>query len=296
MVIIHHLYKYYASNCGFSPASSILHIWGYTSVGVFFFLSGYGMTVSLMKYEGAYVSYLKKSILKLFMPYIFTLLIGYTLSMFVDKKNCLDVTKEWIRISFNPWIIWYVKALLAEYVVLIVSFIFIKKRMMISLVSFTVTGVYALFANKVLHLQPYLTCTLIIFPLGVIYALHFKQINNIKISNKIIWLTTSIIVYFLTKKTIGDIYVSRMVLSIAFTCISIIAVSIINIRFVWLTTLGKDSLYYYLFHITLLLPITNNYNVNEYVITGYIIICTHIIVFLYKNLFGINNNALNQLK
>ena len=54
LIVLHHIYQYTASRYGVSyplPLVIILQSLGYLSTGVFFLLSGYGLTFSIKKNE-----------------------------------------------------------------------------------------------------------------------------------------------------------------------------------------------------------------------------------------------------
>lgn len=79
LIVIHHIYQYTRSQYGVSyplPFSVFLQSLGYLATGVFFLLSGFGLTFSMKKSEPISLSYSVKQLLKIYKPFLFIWIIS----------------------------------------------------------------------------------------------------------------------------------------------------------------------------------------------------------------------------
>ena len=84
LIVIHHIYQYTSSRYGLSyplPISIVLQSLGYLATGVFFLLSGYGLTFSMKKSEPISLSYSVNQLLKIYKPFLFIWIISVAVDL-----------------------------------------------------------------------------------------------------------------------------------------------------------------------------------------------------------------------
>lgn len=113
----------------FSPIRVVVGSLGYLAVAVFFFLSGYGLTISAQKKGDGYLeSFLRKRILPYYLNYLILVII-YALLQFVVLGQELQPIDILTSLFWGGTIVgfgWYLQALLLFYIVYFLVFRFIK--------------------------------------------------------------------------------------------------------------------------------------------------------------------------
>ena len=89
LIVLHHIYQYTASRYGVTypmPLAIILQSLGYLATGVFFLLSGYGLTFSMKRSEPISLSYSVKQLLKIYKPFLFIWIISVGVDLLFFKQ------------------------------------------------------------------------------------------------------------------------------------------------------------------------------------------------------------------
>jgi len=282
MVIMCHFYMFFVSRFSY-PTLRVDNVWGFTSVAGFLFLSGYGMFLSLCRTDKTYLQYLRKSFFKLFVPFLFFMVVDLISDLIYINRPMGAILLDDFLAFFSPVRYWYLKYLLIEYFLLISLYYFSKKnKAVVSLVLLIVHIIYVLIAWK-LHFKTYLFVSILLFPIGIIYAAYFKHLNDISTRTKVLALIVLLILYCGAEFTIKHhiIIAYKIWLSILFPFIAIIVVSMINIRTKVLNWMGSNSLMLYLSHIAILYPAARVWALNEYLLWVYTIVFTAIVCAIY---------------
>jgi peptidoglycan/LPS O-acetylase OafA/YrhL len=151
---------------------------GYVAVGIFFFISGYGLMKNYMMKGTAYLSnFLSKRLLPIIIPYAIVNFI-YLLYQFVDEGL---ISVKGFLVSFingDPMVrfSWYVIAILFFYIAFYISFKFVKTTKLSLLLFFTITVGYILGCRYVQYdVWWYNSC--IVLLLGLLWACFEKEIT-----------------------------------------------------------------------------------------------------------------------
>ncbi len=141
IIVLHHYSQHIVSEFGNANVitTGLSSQGGYLAVSFFFFLSGYGLTVSLNKKQMTYVEYFKKRLSRVYMPailvtiiWIMALNILHCETIEISHKNInippifLGFLKS-ILLSFYDPVLWFVKIIILFY-----GLLFLYKKIKIS--------------------------------------------------------------------------------------------------------------------------------------------------------------------
>ena len=146
---------------------------GYLGVGVFLFMSGYGLMISLLKKENYLKGFVTKRISKIYLPFFITNIFFIMMSILLLDENYGIETflLSSIEIKFPGFVLWYVKATFLFYLVFYLVFKYFKQKNGIKLV-FLYALIYTFVCRYVLQLDTYWYNTAFCFPVGVYFAFH----------------------------------------------------------------------------------------------------------------------------
>lgn len=149
IIVLHHYSQYIVSEIG-NPnvITNILSSQGgYLAVSLFFFLSGYGLTVSFNKKSLTFFEYLKKRLSKVYIPAVLVSIIWIIVLNILDCKiihiaykavNIPPIIEGLFKsflLSFYDPVLWFVKIIIIFYVLL-----YIYKRIVFSRKSLTIVS------------------------------------------------------------------------------------------------------------------------------------------------------------
>lgn len=246
-----------------------LSVLGGVGVNIFLFLSGFGLTVSQIRSPLAPLPFLKKRLLKIFIP-LWIIILGFLLIDFLFLQRTYPV-QEIIQsfLGFFPKAdiftnidspLWYFSLIFFYY--LIFPFLFIKKipeisPLLILFLSLFILNKFTLPIDKdVLALYK---LHFLAFPLGVWFALTIQDLQlNLKPVLKILILIVSILIFSYTAihSAVGEGLKIEQTISIITTLSAVIAFSLIKFDFKLLAIFGLYSYEMYLLH----LPILSRFN------------------------------------
>lgn len=166
---------------------------GAVVVGVFFLMSGYGLSYSFDKKGDGYLKgFFKKRVSKLIYPYIIVIIAWNLEQLFVYPDRNLPYT--WLLMlngnleGFLPHS-WFVIAIIVFYFVYYVSFKYLKQNIRL-LFIFLFLAAYFYFMRFVLHWGINWYITSYMFFLGFIY---YKYEEHIKRCNVFVWLAATFV-------------------------------------------------------------------------------------------------------
>lgn len=166
---------------------------GRYATGVFFFLSGYGLTLSInrnkidLKYIGRHLS-------KLLVPYLFFWIFYFLIGILIGS-NVVDITllEDFLQLKMPNADAWFYRTILAIYIVYFCLSTYTKEHapttMCILILLYTVTLIY-------FNVDSWWWNTICCFPLGILFA-HIKKIRC-KIAP--VWLATFFFLFFILHK------------------------------------------------------------------------------------------------
>lgn len=188
LVFLRHFEQYFsfeaASDAAFIEVNSFL---SQLIVVPFLFFSGYGTMLSIMKKGTPYVKNLFKGrFLRIFLHFDICVLMYLILNLIIGEefplKHTLLAFTTWTGIGNSNW---YITAVLALYLITIVSFLLIRKQHLLSLILFTVLTIGFVYFNIKLARPDYCYNTIITFPLGMWFAYFKPVIDKLVMKNNI---------------------------------------------------------------------------------------------------------------
>ena len=146
---------------------------GYLAVGVFFFLSGYGLMESEKKKHLPISAFLKKRLLRVYLPALLVTLLWLPIKSYVQGEQLLTGGVIYKLLwGFEDGVLWFVKVLIVLYLCFGI-FIWIRERyshiVSIICLNLLTAGVIAV---VLLLLGDYLTISIPLFTIGVIGSLY----------------------------------------------------------------------------------------------------------------------------
>lgn len=148
---------------------------GVLVVGLFFFLSGYGLMYSLEKKENYMNKFLQIRMLKILLPALFVYLIYYVIEIIANHMHDFTtITIQYVLLwKFPQKINWYVTELLFLYLVFYFFYKYLSKRVANVIVTLICLGTVVVMWYIGMG-NPWYGSTLC-FPLGIIYAQNEKK-------------------------------------------------------------------------------------------------------------------------
>lgn len=288
LILIHHFSQQLFDVSYLKPFKYI----GVFAVALFFFLSSYGMTVSLTKNPDYLKNFLFKRFSKIYIPYLIintiTLII---MVLFYDASyTILDVVLFVSGFKLIDASLWFVHRILIYYIVFYLSFkFFSKKKALISVFLFTI--VYCVicfqFGRGIWEFR-----TAFSFPLGILFGLYHNKIYKLATSNYIKITALCALCFFSTVYLYGftDVYplitsALTAVFSILLVLLLLMKVNIVSKPF---SFLGNISYEIYLVHMKVLVisysivHITQSYFL--YVYLGIVVL----VAFLFNKMLKLN--------
>lgn len=248
-VLIHHLYQHSGMFRG-SIIGAGLQFLGYLSVGVFFFLSGYGLMKSFLK-KGT--EYLRTFLQKRLLPFYITVLIMTTIYALFryslgDTVDMVDLVQS---LLFGGTIIsngWYLQTQLLFYIAFFLVFRFCRSPSGGS-VMLTIIGAFYIIVMNVFDYAPTWYVSTPLFVLGLWFAQHKSRFDD-QIFNNMKWLPlllvagailfASLMGYKVCKsKHLDDICL--VLADCAFVLVTLLAIGRISLNFRITRFLGRIS-------------------------------------------------------
>jgi peptidoglycan/LPS O-acetylase OafA/YrhL len=240
MIILHHTYLdvIKLDNTYYSLLPNYLMDFGYWGTGIFFFLSGFGMYLSLTKNKNIAFDYYKSKFKKLIYPFIACWIIYLSIDMILG--NHVLTYDNLIKFCFfsKPYSeAWFFKVIVCIYVILFITFRTpLSKK--IKLLYILIICIIYIGAMKYFGFGKYWYNSILNLPLGMFFAYKY---NSIKKINWILVFIFCIFGFYISFKF------SEVLTSIFFTLICVYIISIIKIKSKVLQYIGQKSLQFYLF-------------------------------------------------
>jgi peptidoglycan/LPS O-acetylase OafA/YrhL len=257
-IVFHHFQVHYRQPTTFAPIAWIMEPVGNIAVGVFFFLSAFGVFASYQKYGRSYLR--KMLFIKIPSLYVLHTFINgiymlyalargavYSAAYMLPRIFGLDFLTNWDRISANSWFIF---TIIAIYLLFIIVYSISAKHNLIAAIVFTVAifALYILIYLNVLPVNHLYIRAIFCFPLGLFYAMYHVKINN--------FLTKSKKRYTLLTSAIGGLllicyftgFITSQLQAVAVCIFIVLILQKVRIKNRVYCFLGKISLGIYLLH------------------------------------------------
>ena len=281
MIVAHHVLK------SIPDCPMTIWRWGDLGTAVFFFISGWGLYCSMVKREIVDWGYLWQNLKKLLIPY----LIVWTLTELAFKLihpdySCTKMICDGLTLSYPSFAVanlWFFKVILTTYILSILTYMWVKQRVLrLSIVTLLCT-LYIIVAWRVLRLPSYWWCFILCFPFGMWLSAYRSELNGV-LSHKWAIAAISAAIYVLFMNF--DILPMPAAIKYepAFCLLTVSLVSIFNIQSKLLYFIGKNSLLFYLIHLAVILLLTEMLGgINQYygLMLGAVLVVTLVLCWGY---------------
>ena len=157
--------------------------WGAPFVSMFLFISGYGMWQSFLSNYGLSFSSTLKRIWKIVLPYLFTVLLYFTIVRLSSGEFNIDVLEAILTGTSKQSHLWFVFAIIYLYFTFFLC-TRLRRRWAIILSLFTITALTIAILRKVGYDRCWWV-SLMAFPTGCLYSMYKDRINGVIFKNRL---------------------------------------------------------------------------------------------------------------
>ena len=242
MIIFHHVLKEYL------PLSGLLEViynnFGYLGAGVFFFLSGYGLSKSFEKKNEIGWEWVKDKCKKLYIPFVLAFAFSFLLIL-VFKKDFLfqEMVKDFFAFSLPNKTTWFYKIILGFYVLMPLVYSLRCSNYLRSIIVLIITLFYFVVVSQ--YADSYWYNTVLNFPAGVILA-NFPVLKEKPFRNILILLCVTVFVVALF------LHIPAFLFSLCFSYLLLTIFGLFPVNLGKINIISAESIQYYLFHVVLL--------------------------------------------
>lgn len=271
-IILHHIHTTIDLSFGNSFLTNVLNSQGYLSTGIFFLLSGYGLTISINNHKPLKLHYLFSKLWTIFSTFLFAYLVSYVVFTFCGFEiPLIDIIKDicTLTIHFHFHTTWFLKVIFFVYLTYItLRYFFSDVKAWIYFTA--LLCIFWLIAK--LYLPAMYNTSILNFALGMILVPYKDYVYSKH--NLILFFS---IVFFI----IFEILDLQPIISLSYSIIVIILFSYFSfLRSKFLEYIGKDSLIFYLGHL-LFMRIPEMMPENKFIFIIIVFSVTTIIAKLY---------------
>lgn len=250
MIILHH----FEQSCLSVDYLNVCKAFGPVGCSAFFFISGYGLTVSKSTKD---LNYWLRRLLKIWIPFMLANII-YLIFNFYEITNCVDIVLYVLGIKLINGHCWFIHALLFLYIAYAISLKLSNIYIYILPVLFG--ALYSIITRSIG------TISWMAFPLGILYAKKLSEAKFIIHTRALLYVSIpafiiSCYVYYHNAFLLNTIpLVLNVMVMVASAAFVFISVRWILIHSKVLAFIGAHSMDYYLIHglcLSLLLPFSN---------------------------------------
>lgn len=269
LIIVHHIVLFFSEKYGV-----VLPRWGveirdlgYAVVGTFFVLSGYGVYHSVMKNKPLSLQYWSRRLLKLYIPFVFVVLVISVLKHFLTHFEMNELWHSLITLSLPSEELWFLRTIFWFHVGAYALLGYMRKPTWGLAIISVLTVVWMLVADYYLGRFSNWWTSLWCFPIGTWIAAYRDKIE--KLDRPITWLCIGALLlcsyaftlfsrthYCPNELTYYLIPWVRNIVAATFALSFIKFVPMLGTKSKVLNYCGKNSLMLYMSHVGLLLIIT----------------------------------------
>lgn len=247
MIIVHHVFKMYPDCPG-----TVMR-WGFLGTGLFFFVSGWGLYCSMNKRTEVDWVYFVTQIKKLLIPYLVIWPITELMYCvrYSEYFSMLSVCRDFFTLTFPPFpALWFMKVIVATYILTIITFIAMRNKLIRLIVVTIFCFAYYWMAWKVWQLPTWWFGNVPCFVVGMWLAAYKENLKWI-LDKKYLLLILSVFGYYLFFRHNPFPIPTRTFLCVAFSFGMVSLVSVYNVINSACDYIGRNSLLFYLWHVSL---------------------------------------------
>lgn len=248
LIVSHHL----GQNSEIYPLSDFMAGIGAPIVAVFFFISGYGLSISYKAKGAAYLdNFLKKRLGKLLPKFVVLTVVMMIIYHFFSDNSLEIQLIKFIKQGWTPLPnSWFIYAIVYVYISFYICSLCVKDSCRLG-ISFTVASVlYIWLTCNILHFQDYWYITIICVNLGYFVAYYEEKITVIVENYKMVCYTSLCAVLpvsFIMARLKGGLFTEVWMMSIPLS-VYIVVRTLGFFHWKWLQKIGIFSLELYLIH------------------------------------------------
>lgn len=278
-IVLHHIGN------GLGLASPIMFSVGYLATGVFFFISGYGNTLSIDKCTKVNITWLTKKLSKILLPFFIFFVLFYITAF--DRPDVKSALKELIRLNTpTGGQCWFIKIILFCFIIHFISALLFKSKKWRCTVLFILTVIYIL-AAYYFKLSNEWFNSVLCYPLGAMCTYTFAN-KTIKKKELLIWGALFLVSFYLVNHFYQLAFCLGILCALLFSLFCFVYGKEYHSESPLLEWIGNNSFEFFLFQ---MIPLHILKNTKDFLYgipyaLG-ILILTGLIVWLYKKLFQI---------
>lgn len=291
-IILHHIRN------SLGASSFLLGAAGYIGTGIFFFISGYGNELSLVKFSNVSAKWLGKKIKKIYFPFIVCYVLWIVYLLFSERLFTFkEILGDVLTVSLPNMINWFPKVILLCFILHWICVKYIKKVKLRSAAIFAIVLVYVV-VLKFAHAPDYWYLSVMCYPLGILFTnrksfMTYNILDNKSLNSKIKKLilvggiTVNIMLLFLSSK----INIISIAVSMSFSIFCFVYFSFFEAKTKFLSWVGENSFECYLFHLLTIQVLSRLIEMSSVLFILLVPITTFLLVFIYDRLItGIIRN------
>lgn len=300
-IIVHHILNV----IGYPIGLGFIGTFGYISTGIFFFLSGYGNWISSSKTNNISIDWLKRRIIRLYVPFVLCFVAMVTLTGVLRKFIDYDLKPNRVFFDFFTFTLpgmvnWFPKVFIISIVLFYLVCKFINSDYLRIIIIALLTLIYVIICSFFLKTESFWYNSIPCFSLGCVVAKYRNRIINILVKCKdkvviVLIIVTSIVLFawsYASGKYYWELFRFQIVHAIIVCIVCALFTYIFRCKSKFLEYCGKNSFEIYLFHVVFWSTL-KNFNINVYMYTISIYLGTFICVFMYnqvkkKFIYGYN--------
>ncbi len=284
-VVFHHLCTYFAD---IYPSFYFFECIGFLMVGMFFFISGYGLMFGVKNKANYLKNFFTKRLLTILIPY-------YIINLFyIYAKHFIGVLDaKYIVLSIFGYHLWYVMAIIIMYIGFYLCFKIFKQKGIIAITAYTALYIVIMYVLNRFYGKSDLGLwwynSIPCFVLGMWYCNYKALINGFFKKHYLTFIITTTVIFCLTMyytiSKYGDstlsLLLTEIVCSAAFSIFIILLSMKMQMGNKLLNICGKLSFELYLSHALFIFFLRSNIN-----ILGYTVYLSNNMLYLVAILVG----------
>lgn len=250
-IMLHHIHN----NLGFF--SPILSQVGYLATGLFFFISGYGNTLSIGRRNDIKINWLMNKAIKIYIPFI----VSYVLYIIMLAIGYRDMIPNFMRNIFNlvtvtlpNQVSWFPKIILLCFIIQWVAHKITSKNVERANVIILITICAFIIFIKMKNWDSYWTSSVLCYPTGCCMAesIKVKRIAKFIRNKRMLSFLSCGVCFCLLFMGTRYCYDLSIICSVAFSVTCYCFTQLFSVKNRLMEWIGKNSFEFYVFHIVCL--------------------------------------------
>lgn len=254
--------------------------WGEWGSGLFLFLSGYGLFLSINKSERGEItySYIWEKLKKLITPFIYVWVVYLLLFLLFDREKIkLELLSYFFTFAVPYAETWFFRVIVSLYILVYITFKFCKKNVLSVGIIVLLCSCYYLYVSKYSGLGRWWYNSIMCFPLGMIIAYFRTTIS--KINPLAITLLLQILFILVILYTKSDmLWCMSFSLAILFLC------NFISLNIYIFNWVGTNSLFFYLLESPSKIYFSSFFTWNYFMFIFITLVVISTLILIYKKL------------